>query len=142
MYKAGVAFGKQNKYTIGFDVIATPWSKSDIPGPEKYTANTMTYALGLEYIPEKYSNSSIFKRIEYRFGAHLGDNYLTIDGVQLKEKGVSFGLGIPLRRTISRVNLFVDYTQKSGSGLHSENVTTIGGSLNFYDFWFFKRRYN
>ena len=144
-YKTGVAFGKPNKYTIGFDVVATPWSKSNIPGFKKYAANTMTYALGIEYIPEKYSNSSILKRTEYRFGAHLGDNYLILDDIQLKEKGVSFGMGIPLRRTISRVNLFIDYTQISASknsGLHTENTITIGGSLNFYDFWFFKRRYN
>ena len=144
MYKAGVAFGKQNKYTVGFDIVSIPWSKSNIPGNEIYVANTITYALGVEYIPEKYS-TAILKRIEYRFGAHLGDNYLVLDGHQLKEKGASFGLGIPLRRSISKVNLFVDYTQKSGSkslGQHSENVITIGGSLNLYDFWFFKRRYN
>ena len=146
-YKAGVAFGKQDKFTASFDFIATPWNKSDIPGIEKYAASTKRYALGFEFIPEKYSNSSILKRIEYRFGGHLGDNYLTLYDSQLKEKGVSFGLGIPLRRmyTISRVNLFVDYTQKSGSKdprLHTENIIIIGGSLNFYDFWFFKRRYN
>jgi hypothetical protein len=145
MYKAGIAWGKQNKFTVAFDFIATPWSKSNIPGYKDNVANTMSYALGVEYTPEKFSNSSILKRTEYRFGAHLGDNYLKLNNSQLKEKGISFGLGIPLRRSFSRVNLFVDYTQMSGSknlGLHSENVTTIGGSLNFYDFWFFKRRYN
>jgi len=151
MYKAGVAFGKQNKFTVAFDFVATPWSKSDIPGYKDYVANTKTYALGVEYIPEKFSNSSILKRTEYRFGVHFGDNYLRlkVDDIddkycQLEEIGVSFGLGIPLRRNypFSSFNFFVDYTQKSGSGLHSENVTTIGASLNFYDFWFFKRRYN
>ena len=147
MYKAGVAFGKQNKFTAGFDIVAAQWSNSNIPGPEKYAANTMKYALGIEYIPEKNSNGSILKRIEYRLGTHFGDNYLILNNFQLKEKGVSFGVGIPLRRIypFSSFNFFVDYTQKSGSknlGLHNENVTTIGGSLNFYDFWFFKRKYN
>ena len=145
MYKAGIALGKQDKFTVGFDFVATPWSKSNIPGAEKYVANTKTYALGVEYIPDKNSYSGILKRIEYRFGTHLGDNYLILNGSQLKEKGVSFGLGIPLRRSFNIVNLFIDYTQKSGSknsGLHTENITTIGGSLNFYDYWFFKRKYN
>ena len=147
MYKAGIAFGKQNKFAAGFDLVVAPWGKSNIPGSEIYTANTTTYALGIAYIPDKYSYSSILKRIEYQFGAHLGDNYLILDGHQLKEKGVSFGLGIPLRHrvSLSKVNLFIDYTQKSGSkssGLHNENIITIGGSLNFYDFWFIKRRYN
>jgi len=144
-YIAGVAFGKRNNYTVSFDFVTTPWNNSDIPGVEKYAAGTTRYALGFEFIPERFSNSSLFRRMEYRFGGYFGDNYLALGGYQLKEKGASFGVGIPLRRTISRLNLFVDYTQISApkeSGLHSENMINIGGSLNFYDRWFFKRRYN
>ena len=144
-YKAGIAFGKPNKFTVGFDFITTPWDKSDILVVEKYVAGTKKYALGFEYIPDKFSNGNILKRIEYRFGGYFGDNYLTLKGYQLTEKGASFGVGIPLRRSFSKVNLYVDYSQISGSKnskLHSENIITIGGSLNFYDYWFFKRRYN
>jgi hypothetical protein len=145
MYKVGVAFGKPNKFKAGIDFVATPWSKSDIPGYEKYAADVKTLAFGVEYIPDRFSNSSLLKRIEYRFGGRLGDNYLVLNNYQLKEKGVSFGVGIPLQRSISRVNLFVDYTKKSSSknsGLHTESIITGGASLNFYDYWFFKRRYN
>lgn len=144
-YRAGIVFGKTNKFTTGFDFIATQWSKSVIPGYTGYAANIKTYSWGIEFIPEKYSNFSLLKRLEYRAGAHYGDNYLIIRGEQLKEYGATFGIGLPMRRTNTRANLFIDYTKRSGSadaGLHDETIITIGGSLNIYDMWFLQRKYN
>ena len=144
-YKLGISFGKKNKFTTGFDYISAKWSKSEIPGYSGYAADTKTYMWGMEIIPDKYANFSFIKRMEYRFGAHIGDNYLIINGEQVREVGASFGIGIPMRRSLSRANLFVDYTKKTGAeaaGLHTERILTIGGSLNIYDFWFIKRKYN
>ena len=144
-YRAGVAFGKRNKFTTGFDFTYAEWSKAEIPGYGGYAANIKTYAWGLELIPEKYSNFSLLKRLEYRLGAHYGDNYLIVNNEQVKEYGASFGIGLPLRRTHTRANLFIDYTRRTGSaaaGLHDERILTLGGSLNIYDIWFIQRKYN
>jgi hypothetical protein len=141
----GISIGKVNKFTAGFDFLITKWSASKIPGSIGYTADSKSYRFGLEYIPDKYSNYSLLKRIEYRAGAHFGDSYLIIHDEQIKEVGASFGLGIPMRKTYSRTNLFFDYTKRSGSGVgttHIENYYTMGISLNFYDFWFIKRKYD
>jgi len=144
-YRAGIAFGKRNKFTTGFDFTYAEWSKSDIPGYDGYAADIKTFAWGLELIPEKYSNFSLLKRLEYRVGAHYGDNYLVVHEEQVKEYGASFGIGLPLRRTHTRANLFVDYTRRTGSaaaGLHDERILTIGASLNVYDRWFLQRKYD
>jgi hypothetical protein len=144
-YRAGIAFGKKNKFTTGFDFTYAEWSKAEIPGYGGYAANIKTYGWGLELIPEKYSNFSLLKRLEYRLGAHYGDNYLVVNGARVKEYGASFGIGLPLRRTHTRANLFVDYTRRTGSaaaGLHDERIITIGGSLNIYDIWFIQRKYD
>jgi hypothetical protein len=143
--KLGISFGKKNKLTAGFDYISTKWSKSRIPGADGYTADTRSFLFGIEYIPDKYSNYSFLKRLEYRVGGHLGDNYLKNHDEQIKEYGASFGIGLPMRRTYSRTNFFFDYTRKSGSGvstIHIEKYYTMGVSLNLYDFWFIKRKYN
>jgi hypothetical protein len=100
---------------------------------------------GFELVPEKYSNTSILKRIEYRLGAHIADNYLIIDGVQLKEYGASLGLGFTLRGSPSKANIFFDYTRKEGDlskGMYNENIFSVGISLNLYDLWFVKRKYD
>ena len=140
----GISFGKKNKFTTALDVIATKWSTSRIPGSTGYAADTKSVLFGAEYIPDKFSNYSFLKRAEYRIGGHYGNNYLIINGEQINEYGASIGLGLPMPRTPSKVNLYIDYTRKYGSAsssLHSEDYLTIGISLNLYDWWFVKRKY-
>ena len=131
--KLGIAFGKKNKLTTGIDFISTKWSNSKIPGATGYTADTRSLLLGAEYIPDKFSNYSFLKRLEYRIGGHVEDNYLIINGEQVKEYGATIGIGIPIRRTLSGLfgttNLFLDFTRRTGSAtnnLHTENYYTMG----------------
>jgi hypothetical protein len=144
--RLGISVGKTNKFTAGFDYISTNWSTAKIPGGTGNAADSKSYLIGLEFIPDKFSNYSFLKRLEYRIGGHAGDSYLILNGEQIREIGASAGIGIALRRTesLSKANLYFDYTKRSGStanGLHSENYFTVGASLNLYDWWFMKRKY-
>jgi hypothetical protein len=143
-FRAGVSFGKINKFTAGLDFVSTRWSKSTIPGSASYIADTKMFMFGLEYTPDKFSNFGLIRRIDYRIGAHTGDNYLVIGGKQVKEAGISAGFGLPLR-TYSKANFFVDFTRKTGSatgGIRTEDYITFGASINLYDFWFVKHKYD
>jgi hypothetical protein len=144
-YRIGISFGKKYKFTTGIDYVITKWSTSSIPpGSSNYAADTKEFRFGAEFIPDKFSNYSYISRIEYRIGGHIGDNYLIINREQLKEYGASIGLGLPMRR-FSKTNLFIDFTRKTGSPasiLHTEDYLTVGISLNLYDFWFLKRKYD
>lgn len=143
--KLGISFGKKDKFTAGIDLITTRWTKSTIPGINDNTANTRTILFGAELIPDKFSNYSYIKRVEYRIGSHVGDSYVKVNGEQIKEFGVSAGLGLPMNRSLSKTNIYFDLTRKAGSTsdfLHSENYYTVGISLNLYDWWFLKRKYN
>jgi hypothetical protein len=142
--RMGLAFGIKNKLTAALDYEFTNWSEATLKDSEGYLGNTRAIHFGVEYIPEKFSNYNFLRRVEYRIGTHIGDNYLVINGEQIKEFGISFGIGLPLRRTFSKANLFIDYTKRSGGGelLHTENYFTVGASLNLYDRWFMKRQYD
>jgi hypothetical protein len=143
--RLGLSFGKNNKFTTGIDFIYTNWSNAKFHGSDGYVANTKALLIGAEYIPDKFSNYNFLKRIEYRIGGHIENNYLVLKGKQVKEFGASIGFGIPLRRTISKTNFFFDYTKKSWKGgdlVHYENYFTMGISLNLYDRWFLKRKYD
>jgi len=143
--RAGMSFGKKNKFTAGFDYSATEWSKAYISSSGVSFGNTRSYRVGIEFIPDKFSNYSLAQRMEYRAGGHVEETYLLIDGEQVKEAGVSLGVGIPIRRTFSKANFFFDYSRRSGpagSTLHRENIFTVGASLNFFDRWFLKRKYD
>jgi hypothetical protein len=68
-----------------------------------------------------------------------------LNNKQVKEYGLSLGLGIPMGRTLSKTNLFVDFTRKSyenGTITHFENYFTMGISINLYAFWFLKPKYD
>jgi hypothetical protein len=143
-YRFGISFGKKNKFTTGLDYITTKWSASIIPGSANYAADTKELRFGAEYIPDKFSNYSYLSRFEYRIGAHFGDNYLVINQQQLKEYGASIGMGIPLR-FYSKANLYFDFTRitsPASSFLPHEDHITVGISLNLYDNWFLKRKYD
>jgi hypothetical protein len=148
--KLGIAFGRKNKFTTALDYIATNWSASKIPGSTGYAADTRNIIFGAEFIPDKFSNFSFIRRMEYRIGGHAGDNYLIVNGQQIKEYGASIGLGIPVRHanvanfSWGTINLYLDYTRRNGSSatsLHYENYITAGLSLNLYDYWFLKKKY-
>jgi hypothetical protein len=143
----GISFGKKDKFTTELDYTTSKWSASKIPGSTGYAADTRALLFGAEYIPDKYSNYSLLQRCEYRIGGHMNDNYLIVNGEQLKEYGASIGVGVPLRRLAtmpSMLNVYLDFTRKTGSlanSLHNEDYLTIGLSLNLYDNWFLKKKY-
>lgn len=143
----GLAFGKKDKFVAEIDYISSAWADAKIQGSTGMLANTKSVMLGLEYTPDKFSNDSYFKRASYRAGLHYSDNYLVLNGVQLKEFGASCGVGLRLSRLnpYSTANFYFDYTRRNGDlpkGLHNENIFSIGASLNFYDWWFMKRKYD
>jgi hypothetical protein len=144
-FKAGLSFGKADKFTFEVNYIYTPWTKGRVLGGNGNLADVSSWRFGIEYIPEMFSNTSFMKRIEYRLGGHISNNYLVVNGVQLKEFGVSAGMGIRLRGSPSKTNLFFDYTRRNGDlskDMFNENIFTFGISLNLYDWWFFKKMYD
>lgn len=142
--RMGISFGKKDKLIVGVDYTMTRWSKASFHGSATSAADTKALLFGVEFTPDKYSNYSYLKRIQYRIGGHVEDNYLIYNGVQVKQFGLSCGVGIPMR-FLSRTNVFLDFTRKSYSGTtfsHYENYITMGVSLNLYDWWFVKRKYD
>jgi hypothetical protein len=142
--KLGVTFGKKDKFVVGVDYINTNWASAKIQGSSGYLANSKSWLIGAELVPDKLSNSSYLARMEYRIGGHISNNYLLINGEQIKEYGASCGIGLRLKNYFSKVNVFFDFTKKNGNlakGLHNENFYTMGISLNLYDNWFMKKRF-
>ncbi|MCD4768780.1 MAG: hypothetical protein K8R35_01260 [Bacteroidales bacterium] len=140
----GLVIGKKDHFSIVADYSMTNWSESIFFGYESYFSNSNTIRFGAEFIPDKSANFNIFNRIEYRAGGHITDSHIMVNNEQLKEFGITFGAGIPLNKTKSRINIYFEYGNRSGSfenGLHIETYYNAGMSFNFYDYWFFKKEY-
>jgi hypothetical protein len=142
--RGGVSFGKTDKLTIGADILYSYWSEASLPGNYGTYANTLSLSGGAEYIPDKFSNYSFFDRMEYRIGGHYDESYALYNGNKIKGYGITFGAGIPLRKSRSRISLYVDLSSRGnpGDNLPKESTLSVGVSLNLYDYWFLKAKYD
>ncbi|MFO7574784.1 MAG: hypothetical protein R6W67_06465 [Bacteroidales bacterium] len=141
---AGISYNIRDKLTAAAEFTASDWDNAQLYGSSNMLASTTSFRAGIEYIPERGSIYNYLRRLEYRLGGHLSDNYLFINGEQIKEFGITFGIGFPMPRSWSKINIFADWNSRAGSlnsGLHRENCFSFGLSLNLYDYWFLKAKY-
>jgi hypothetical protein len=82
--------------------------------------------------------------VKYRAGFHHEDSYLVLDNHQIKENGISFGLGLPFPKSKSTANLAIEFGKKGTTdfNLVKNNYTKVSLYLNFYDYWFIKRKFD
>jgi hypothetical protein len=106
--------------------------------------NASKFKMGGFYIPNYNSFGNYFQRVIYRAGARFEQTGLSIDGHEINEFGISFGVGLPIGRLFSNMNLGFEVGKRGTTdfGLIQENFfnTTLSFSLN--DRWFEKRLYD
>lgn len=119
------------------------------PNPSFLNSNSIR--LGLEFSPHRQVTDrsayiKFYDRFKYRFGAYSVNTPYSVDGVQLVDKGVSFGIGVPivLNRAVSTVNISANYGVQDGNGnpnVVKENYYGFNLGINIapsYDRWFRK----
>ncbi len=146
----GVAYEYDKKWLLGLDFGLQDWSTYKSFGESDSLSNSYYIAAGAQMIPDHASVTSYWKRVNYRAGLRYSKTYLDINNKNLNEVGITFGLGLPVRRTpfgrsFSTANLAIELGQRgtTESNLLKENFAkiTIGFTLND-DSWFIKRKYD
>lgn len=140
----GVIIKKEDKFFGGVQFHYGKWSDYRSFGESDSTANNWRISAGGEWIPNSKSIDSYFDRVRYRLGAYYGTNYIRFAGSNFNQYGVTAGVGFPVRRSGSLLNITFDVGQ---SGNVKNNLirqtylrTTIGFSLS--DVWFLKRKFD
>jgi len=153
----GVGFGKDNKWHAAFDYELQ--NALDIQG--SLLTNSSSYAYGNSnrisiggfYIPKFNSISSYWERVTYRAGLRIEDTGLLVNGAntggftKVKDFGISFGLGLPLK-DLSNLNLGIEYGKKGTeiNNLIQENYFNFKLSLSLNAIgnlaWFKKKKIN
>lgn len=149
----GIGIGKTDKWYAGVeyetqDAYQTAGFLSTTNTTFRY-GNSNRIGIGGFYIPKINSISSYFDRITYRFGIRMENTGLLVDGSgtnsnfsEIKDFGISFGLGIPLKR-LSTMNVGFEYGKRgtTDNNLIQENYFNMRLSLSLTDVnWFIKRR--
>ncbi|MFZ5553709.1 MAG: hypothetical protein ACOZCO_11390 [Bacteroidota bacterium] len=118
-----------------------------------FLKNSSMFSLGIQFIPyisHTAGKINFWKRMNYRLGARYYTTYLSMNETQLKQYGISFGLGIPLLHSASSsmLNFSVEGGKRGtdANGLIEEKYLNfnVGISVTPHrtEGWFFKRKYD
>ena len=103
-----------------------------------------TVAFGGFFVPDYNSFSSYLNRITYRAGLRYQKTGLIINDKEVNNFGITFGLGMPLGRDFSNLNLGFELGRRGTSmnNLVEESYLKVNLGLSFNSLWFQKRKIN
>lgn len=138
----GFAYSWKNKLTVAADYSQQNWSDAKQEGKTGTLEDYRKIALGAEYVPNEISRNYL-RTIKYRIGMYYSDPYYKIDNTRAaREYGFSAGLGLPLPKIKSLINISAQYIRVNNRSAHflKENYFRINLGLVFNERWFVKRK--
>ncbi|MEM9078437.1 MAG: hypothetical protein AAGC43_15440 [Bacteroidota bacterium] len=144
-YTLGLGFGEDKKWFLGGEYSLQQFSSfsNDFLGLDNVTyQDASRMAFGGYYIPDYKSFTSYFKRINYRAGVRYDVTGLVVNGSEINDFGITFGLGLPLPNSFSNLNLGFEMGRRGTTvaNLIEENYFNISVGLSLNARWFQKRR--
>jgi hypothetical protein len=153
MFNVGFAIGEEKKWLIGTEFT----TQNAVENGNRFTninnssfERANKFNVGGYFIPQYNSFSSYWSRVTYRAGMRYENLGLMVNDQSINDFGITFGLGIPLRRysdafaNFSNINIGFEYGRRGtkNSNLIQEDYFNISLSLSFNDKWFQRRKYN
>ena len=123
----GVSIGRTDRWLTAADFKMQDWSKFRYNDQPDSLRNSFELSAGTQFKPSHTDVGSYLSRIQYRFGVRYAQTYLQLHNSQLKETALSFGLGLPLKKSKSTFNLAVEAGKRgtTNNGLIQENFVGI-----------------
>lgn len=138
-YGGGLSYTYDDRLTIGIDYSLQDWATANYFGVQDSLRSCQRIAIGAEYrhdpLGKKYS-----ERMLFRIGGHISDPYIDIINSNIKNFGITFGVGFPLRNTKTYINASFEYGKKGTVSTLREDYCKLTISASFNETWFFKRK--
>ena len=143
----GLGFGEDKKWFMGAEYSFQQYSDFDnsFLGLQNVTYNDASaYAFGGYWVPDYRALSGYFKRVTYRAGLRYDVSGLEVNGKEINNFGITFGLGMPLGGSFSNLNLGFELGRRgtTDANLIEESYLKINVGLSLNDIWFQKRKIN
>ncbi len=147
----GLALIKKNQWSVGGEAYMSKvgnfkdrFKNRSVSGQRITFRNTYGLKVGGHITPNINSLTSYFKRVDYRFGFRYDRLDLIINSTEINEFGISFGLGLPLPRGYSNIDLGFEFGARGENNADAirEQFINFSLGLNLSDKWFRKRKYN
>lgn len=143
----GAGIGKPKKWFVGVDYTSQKTSNFTNRTFELENVSfedASKYKFGGFYIPNYNSIGNYWRRVVYRTGFRFEETGINVNGEAINEFGISFGVGLPVGRLFSNVNVGFEFGQRgtTNAGLVKETFFNTFISLSLNDRWFEKRYYD
>ena len=140
----GATFSKRINYLIGAEYHMSDWSQYATDNlPAGSMARSSSFAVGGEYTPNAASLNNYLLQMTYRTGFSYENTPYIINGSQVKEVGINFGLSAPLRYNNLSLSMKVGSRGSTGGNMISERFFKIGLGITVGDeSWFYRSRFN
>ncbi len=137
-----------DNFRLAFDYKIQNWQDFRLLGINSGLTKSERLSLGLSYWPAKKmtNNDSKIKRFfnatQYRTGVYYYKSYLFLNQTQITDYGVSVGLGLPVIRAFSSINVSANFGIRGTieNNLIKESYARILFNFTLNDIWFIKRR--
>jgi len=135
---------QRNTWMVAFDVNYTNWSSYKAFGRTDSLKNSLGFSIGASFIPNPIDYKNYYNRIEYRLGARYDNGNIKLSGQNIGTYGVSAGLGLPLGKQKSRLNISAEYFVRgtTQNNLIKEEYFRFVLGINFSDVWFQRYKYD
>ncbi len=142
-YAVGVLLEKKNRFRLSIDYRKELWETYKSFGVSDSLTNSTFMGLGIEMIPKHNVLSYFYEKIKYRIGFHYSESALQIRNSQINEIGITFGFGIPVRKSGSSLNLGIELGKfgTTNNNLVKENYFKFTVGFAIFERWFMKTKY-
>jgi long-subunit fatty acid transport protein len=147
--KAGLSVNYNDKIVVAADAEYTEWSAYKTTFPSSGASgdafrNSMAFALGTSYTQDINDYNNFLKRVEYRAGFRYEQSNIIINNNGVDMMGISAGLGLPMGKSRSKVNVSFEYLKRgsTSNSLIQEDYFRFILGITFADRWFVRYRYD
>ncbi len=143
-YGVGISYVKENILEVNADYYHQQWSETNLPGSSGGLLTDLDkFAFGAEWVPDRFSIRSYLSKVAYRAGVKYEKSYLMLGGQQINDFGISFGVGLPVYRSNSTINVSAEIGRRGTkqNNLVLENYAKLNLSVNLFELWFIQRRF-
>ena len=143
-FGAGFLIGNTNRWLATADFNWQKWSEFRYLGNNPELKDNLRLSVGGQYRPSAVDIGKYYERIYYRLGFRFEQSYLQKEDTRLKDIGISFGVGLPTKKSRSTMNLAVEIGTQGTTelGLIKENYIRVTFGAALQERWFLKKRYN
>ena len=138
----GFSWGKKDKYFVGVDFTWKNWSNYKVDGvKDPCLSDAYKISVGGNYTPN-YTSNKFFSRMTFSLGAKLEQTYLFLEGEQLNQFGMNFGVLFPLKRSKTAFGIVFEYGQLGTTqhNLIKENYFILTVNLRIHERWYQRKK--